>query len=156
MKTRNLLATGSVLALVVASSLQTPVAKDQLSLDQLRTMVENMGMEPQKGEGGFTIKLEEGGYDLPTWVSLSESKQKVWMTINLTEVEKVDRQPVSWFKEILKASNEAGPAHFYLGEKWMSLGLAIDNRGLTPTILRQEMNFLAKQTMSHKAIWELP
>lgn len=146
-----------VLAFVVAPfalvGWQTPDAK----LDDvgLKAMLTGFGYEVKEpGAGVYELKMEAAGLNIPTRVFIAKSKSKVWLSVALMQKDGVDKLTREELRTLLEKNVDVGPCHFMIESGWLKLKMVLDNRGITPVVLRSELDYLAARIGDSKAVWQ--
>ncbi len=158
--------TKAILSLALASGLLSAALlpwehgaqEDSSAIDiaKLRSMVDNLGYATKSlGDDGakFEFTVKKGTLDVPIAGEVSASKRFVWLTCFLGKVSEVkgfDSKTGKFLERVFKVQ----PSHFYVTDKGnLMLGLAIDNRGITPAILRHRIDKIAADTDSSLDLW---
>jgi len=110
-------------------------------------MLENMGYEPAKLSSGYAITLKQDTWTGPVQMLLSPSKTKIGFNANMGTVEDPAAVTASDWQGLLIAQQDMEPSMFifYKDSKRLFLHRTMDNRGVTPAVLRKELDsfFLA-------------
>ncbi len=146
-----------------ASLLARPVpafaddAKGGKALDfaSLGKMLDGLGYGPKKAGEAYDVVQELGGGSYDLRIEISGSRKKLWITAFLLEVKEPDRVPADRWRALAAKNFSIQPAQFYL-TAWngLHMGYAIDNRGVTAGILRNDIQFLAEQLHATRDVWE--
>lgn len=135
------------------------LASDALTEETLLTMVRGLGYEPTTRKSGdrpiHHLKIVRGTWTYEIDVSLSTNKRKVWLSCWFKDM---SREPTaSEFAALLEASFKHGPAHFTYtpATRTLNLGMALDNRAITPEILRFEMDIFMDVIRDTQPLWNL-
>lgn len=147
-----------VLLLVAVFALvgwQGTTANDKLDDAGLKTMLTNLGYEVKEpGTSTFEVPMTAAGLNIPTRVFIAKSKSKIWLSVALITKEGVDKLTREDLQKILEKNVEVGPCHFMIEGGWLKLKMAIDNRNVTPVILRSELDYLAARVGESKVVWQ--
>lgn len=123
----------------------------------LKTMVTNLGYTPKDlGEGTLEIALTTTHLNIPTRMFLSKSKLKLWLSVTLALKDGVAKFTRDDLQKILETNVDIGPAHFMIEGGSLKVKLPIDNRGLTPAVLRKELDYLSARVDETRAVWQKP
>jgi len=156
MKNRVLAAVVFLLLLVVMTSL--PVA-GQSSSDKvitklnLRVSLENLGYETiDLGSDTYQIKLVPGA-SVPISVALSPDGSRIWLVTNLGNKVLTDL-PHDRLIKILQSNRNIGTSFFALTTNRLEMLSDIENREITPVILRKAIELQAKNVANTVALWD--
>jgi hypothetical protein len=128
-----------------------------LDAKQLKDMISNLGYETkvlneEVGKEKYEFKLESGGFDVWIAAEISASKNYVWLTVLLGDAPSADSAKPY---EYLKRNNKIQPTFFYATDKGkLMLGYPMDNRSITPAVMRRTMTKLAADTSSTSDLWD--
>ncbi len=151
--TAAVLATGST-ALLFSS----PTLQDQLDAAKLRAMIEGLGyttkdLDSDPGKEKYEFKVVHDGLDIFIAAEVSPSKNYVWLTVFLGEAPKATA-PASEFREMLKWNGKIQPTQFYItASERLMLGFAMENRSITPAVLRRTIDKLTKDVADSEDAW---
>lgn len=149
-----LLALGLVPVLVGWQASGEPSKLDDAAL---KSMLSGLGYEVKEpGTTTYELALTAGGLNIPTRVFLSKSKTKVWLSVALMSKEDVEKQSREQLLKLLQANVDVGPSHFMIDNGMLKLKMAVDNRAITPAILRSELDYLTARVVETKALWSVP
>jgi len=139
---------------VTSQSARASATDDKIDAAQLKSMIEGLGYETKalnaevgKEKYTFTVKLSD--YDVPIAAELSASTTYVWLTVFLGA-----SKPTAKFEDMLKRNYQIQPCQFYITTKGsLMMGVAIDNRQITPAVLKRNVDMLAENTTKSHEIW---
>jgi hypothetical protein len=123
--------------------------------DTLKTMISGLGYEmkdltTEKWE--FTVT--KSNTDIPIAAEISKSGARIWLTVFLGTISAKDKGDAGYMLELLKKNSEIQPVQFYSTEKdELMMGLPLDNRGMSPAILRKQIDFLTDQVVATDKLW---
>lgn len=125
---------------------------------ELKAMVTNLGYttsdlvtDPAKLKFQFTVTRD--GLDIPIAAEIAPSKRFIWLTAFLGESAKMTNFD-SKATKLLQANATVQPTQFYLTTKGnVMIGLPIENRDLTPAMLRGRIDKLAGDVGSTQSSW---
>ena len=140
----------------------TPVqAKDTgvLTEESLKEMLTNLGFEPNglKGTDGrtlFYIKVTRANTTYTPYVCISPSKTKIWAQTSLGDLTAED--PAARSLKFLELNLSTGPSHFvYIPkDKTVYMFSPMDNRGVTPKILKDHIDGMVDNCEKTKEHWQ--
>jgi hypothetical protein len=121
----------------------------------LKTMLAGLGHEVKETAPGiYDISITAAGLKIPTRAFLSKSKTKLWLSVALLKKEGVDKLTQDDLRKVLEKNVDVGPCHFMIEGGMLKMKMALDNRGLTPVLLRSEIDYLAARVGDSKATWQ--
>ena len=121
----------------------------------LRGMLTGLGYEVKEpGASTFEVPISNAGLNIPTRVFLAKSKSKIWLSVALMTKDGVDKLTQEDLRKLLEKNVEVGPCHFMIEGGWLKMKMAIDNRNITPVILRAELEYLANRVADAKPVWQ--
>lgn len=141
--------------LLSSSGARATSEDEKLDAAKLKDMVVNLGYEvkalnTEQGKEKWQFSVSKGGYDVPIGVEISPSTNYIWLTISFGEVKKDAK-----FEELLKKNGEIQPANFYITKKgFLMMGLAIDNRKVTPATMKRCVDLVAQDTADTADLWK--
>ena len=98
-------------------------------------------------------------------VSLSNSRRKIWMIVDLAQYASPSAISFETYQQMMRINREWGPARFTLSQcpactpasRYHLRGMiVVDNRGVTPEIIAQNMAFLVNFIEGTKDTWSAP
>lgn len=123
----------------------------------LNAMINGLGYETRdigmgKGKEKYEFKVEATGMTIPIAAELSPSKNYIWLTVKLSlNSDKLDHN------ELLKRNTSIQPSFFYIvNGNTLMLGHPIDNRLVSPTILRRVIDKIIKDVVDTRSLWDKP
>ncbi len=134
-------------------------APGRLTDADLFAMLDGLGVEPVKvNEAVFRVTVRQDGWTVPVQFALSRSEEKVWMTAFLGGVSDPEQASASSLRALLTAYEAVAPAHFFLkdGGLKLHLGMALDNRAVTPAALRRDLDHLCAGIRATADLWNAP
>ena len=148
------LAAITVLAPVSAVAAEpTPANKGGVTVSQLRKIVEGLGYETRDGTGkgspSFEFTVNEDDLDIHILAEESESTNYIWLKLAFDTL-----KPGQDGKTFLSQTAAIQPAHFYLyDDGTLGMALAVENREITPALVRRGIDILVDGAISTKAYW---
>jgi hypothetical protein len=153
------LCVGAAVAQEAASEAKSDACQPLEDAD-LPSMLQNMGYEPEKlSEGVWRVVIEQDGWTfyIRMWLS-TDNRQKLWMTTGFGDIKDWDGVPAEVLKKLMISNDAIGPAHFYIaksGEVWrLNMGKALDNRGISPAVLRRELDKFLSTIKTTADLWD--
>ena len=99
----------------------------------------------------FEIKNASGGLDIPTTYEISASTNYIWLTVFLG---KASDENAETNTNLLKQNANIQPCLFYITAKGnLMMGLPVENRAVTATVLKRCNDFLAARVAETKDYW---
>ncbi len=148
----------SVLFAGLLSMVPAAAWADPLNLAGVKSLVEGMGYESSeiKNDDGLVTKLEitlqSGDLTVPIGLEVSPSTRYVWCTIFFGPAGHIDGTKAL---EILKRQGGVQPSHFWItAQNELKLGIAVDNREITPVSFRYVLEKLAADTANTIDLWD--
>lgn len=133
----------------------TPANDQSITSTQLKTMFGSMGFEPEEiGKGVFEIKTVSGNMTVYVVANLSQSGNKVWLSVNLGELSSEDQSDAPKLLALLRKNTELQPAHFFVsGKSNLRIGLPVENKSLTAPVLRKSVESLTESVFATRELW---
>jgi len=121
----------------------------------LKGMLGNLGYEVKEpGVSTFEVSITSQGLNIPTRVFLSKSKTKLWLSVALMTKDGVEKLTREDYRALLEKNVDVGPCHFMVEGGWLKMKMALDNRSITPAVLRTELDYLSARIGESKAVWQ--
>lgn len=145
-------------AMVLACAMSAaamPAMADPLSYAQLKSMVEGMGYTPNDltktpDAPIFEVTLTTANFKIPLAMEVSKSGRYVWVRATLGPSKLTGDGALT----MLRKQGELQPTMFWLNSTGVLLvGMAVDNREITPAHLRFVMDKVAADIDSTSALW---
>jgi hypothetical protein len=131
---------------------------------ELFTMLENMGYEvmvkPKETDTvkPITVKVTRGDFpiDIPMTIMLSGDKSTVYFFVNLAELTAKDLGNAERLLKLLELNDTGGKNQFRVNPKTKQLWLTriTNNTGLTPAVLKQQVESLAATVVETRDHWD--
>lgn len=114
----------------------------QLDNDSLKTMLDNMGYAPSALSKGYLLAIKQDSWTYNMQVVLSGDGTKLGLNANLGTVDSPDDISAATWLKLLEDNSDYDPSAFYFDKdaKKLYLHRVIDNRGITPAVLRQQID----------------
>ncbi len=131
-------------------------AQTQLDNDGLKQMLDGLGYETKPLSKGFLIAEQLDDWTINTQVVLSGDGNKVGLNANLGEVTDPDAVSALQWRSLLVANGNIDPSAFYFDtdRKKLYLHRSFDNRGLTASILKKEIQNFTKNVKDTGDLWK--
>lgn len=150
----------AAIALASAVWLAPVAAADPLDYDKLTAMVAAMGHSPKpmtKTDGTpatkFEITITTSGFNVPMGLEVSPSGRYIWCTASLGASKLTGDDAIAALKKI----GSIQPTTFWLtSADILMIGIAVDNRDVTPEHLKFIFDKLAGDVGSTASIWQKP
>jgi len=132
------------------------VAGEVLTDDTLSQSLSNMGFEPKKLSKGFLIAIKQDTWTLNMQLVLSANQEKIGLNANLGKVEEPASVGAQTWYDLLVSNGDIDPAAFYFDkdQKKLYLHRTFDNRGVTPAILRREIESFGAAIRKTESLWK--
>ncbi len=130
---------------------------EAITRKQLKDKLEQMGftvkmLTEKAGEEKYEVNHPSTDFNVPVAYEISASTNYIWLTAFLGNAEPVIE---SKSVEMLKENSKIQPCFFYITAKGnLMMGLAIENRGVTNTILRKNIDKIVSEVSKTAAIWQ--
>lgn len=123
--------------------------------DGLRKLLDGMGYEPKPLSKGFLIAVKRDTWTINIQLVISPNGEKIGMNANLGVVENPDGVTAAQWKALLAANGDIDPSAFYFDatQKKLYLHRSLDNRGITPAILRQQIENFCGNMVDTSTLW---
>ena len=127
-----------------------------LTDDSLKQTLDNMGLEPKKLSKGYLLAIKQDTWTINLQVVLSLDNRKVGLNANLGKVDDPSAVPASQWMDLLVSNGDIDPSAFYFDKEQKKLYLhrSLDNRALTPAVLRKEIENFAANVRQTEALWK--
>lgn len=125
-----------------------------LDAASLQSTLTGLGYEPkvlnqEVGKEKFELAVMTEALKIPIAAEISSSTNYIWLTTNLG----LNRTDLN-FEELLKSNSSIQPCQFYITKKGnLMMGVALDNRGVSPAVLRRNIDMISKNVGETKALW---
>jgi hypothetical protein len=124
--------------------------------DGLRKMLDGMGYEPKALTKGFLIAVKRDAWTINIQIVISPNGERIGMNANLGLVENPDGVTAAQWKDLMIANGDIDPSAFYFDatQKKLYLHRVMDNRGMTPAILRQQIENFCGNMIDTADLWK--
>lgn len=104
------------------------------------------------GKEKFEIKTTTPSFNIPIAYEISPSGNFIWLTVSLGKP-KTDSLTQAY--NLLKQNGAVQPCQFYLTSKGnLMLGLALENRGITPAIIKRNTDKVTQDVSNTSTYWQ--
>lgn len=123
----------------------------------LKTMLDGLGYDAKALSKGFLITYKEDTWTFYIQAVLSPDGTKLGLNANLGEVDDLSTVSAAKWLGMLEANGNIDPSTFYVDADSRKLYLhrVIDNRGITPAILRVQFENFANNIADNADVWDL-
>lgn len=128
---------------------------EKLNAESLKKMAEGLGFElktlnTEAGKEKYEIPVKTATLNIPVGAEISSSTNYIWLTVNLGPNSSAKKH-----EEMLKSNGVIQPCFFYVSSKGaLLMAEPIDNRGITPAILKRCLDKLVADVDKTTAIWQ--
>jgi hypothetical protein len=121
----------------------------------LKSSLAGLGYEPKDlGDGLYEITVEQKDLTVPLRAFLSKSKLKLWLSVTVMLKDGVAKLTRDDLQKLLEKNVDIGPAHFMIEAGVLKIKMPIDNRGITPAILRKELDYIGQRVSDTRDLWQ--
>ncbi|HTQ09861.1 MAG TPA: type III secretion system chaperone [Fimbriimonadaceae bacterium] len=131
-----------VLPVAIGAPQLAPNPSGPLTNDGLKTVLDNLGLEPQRLNGGYMITISRDGWSDAIVLGLSEDNSKLGLNANLGQIAKPETVTAGQWRKLLEDNFEINPSFisFDAKEKRLFMARVLDNRSITPAFLRKQID----------------
>ena len=124
----------------------------------LAALLEGLGYESRPIDGGGQyLRLERPGYTVDLQIMVAADGAAILLYSPLREWPDVNAAPESVLIGLLRRTAQMGPSRFYLapssGGHWVGLLRSVDNRGVLPRHVRENIDQLFENVKSTEDLW---
>ncbi len=129
---------------------------DVLTDDGLKTMLDNMGLEPKPLSKGFLIAIKRDTWTYNIQLRLSSDGTKIGFNSNLGKVDDPDTVTADQWKNLLISNGDIDPSFFFFDkdQKKLYLHRVLDNHALTPAYLRTQIDNFCGNIKNTADLWK--
>jgi hypothetical protein len=122
----------------------------------LQQMLDNMGFDPKKLGKGYLITIKRDAWTYNMQILLSPDKTKIGFNANLGIVENPDSVTAEQWKNLLISNGNIDPSFFFFDKdtKKLYLHRVLDNRGITPSFMRQQIENFCGNIKETGDLWK--
>ena len=130
---------------------------DPITGPQLKQLLVNMGLTAKQiNDAGkpdkFEISNEYNGLNIPVAAEISASTNYIWLTVNLGAA---PADSATRGIQLLRQNFAIQPCQFYVTTKGaLMLGFAMENRGMTSSVLRRSLDMVLKRVAETRSYWQ--
>ncbi len=131
----------------------------QLDANEVSKLVQGLGYElktlnSEVGKEKYEFTITKDGLDIPIAVEVSGSKNYIWFTVFFGEAPKAEEAKGAKMHALLNWNFKVQPCQFYITDKGnLMLAFAVDNRNVTPPVLRRVIDKLSDDAARSKDAW---
>jgi hypothetical protein len=146
-----------VVAALAAFSVQTPA--ERLDASGLKGMLEGLGYElkplnTEPGKEKWELKVVQSDLEIFIGAELSSSKNYIWLTVFFKPDFTASAAPAASLHRLLKGNASVQPSQFYITDSNnLMMALPVENRSVTPVMLRRAIEKIAADVVATKDIW---
>ena len=135
---------------------QAEAPSQSLTDETLKTTLDGMGFEPKKLSKGYLLVIKQDNWPLNVQIVLSPDARKVGLNANLGKVDELSTVTASQWMELLVSNGDIDPSAFYFDKEQKKLYLhrSLDNRAVTPAVLRKEIDNFAANIRQTEKLWK--
>jgi hypothetical protein len=125
-----------------------------LKNDCLPQTLTDMGLEPKPLGEGYLILIERDGWKLYVDLIISSDNTKVGFNSNLGDVNEQKVSAAQWMG-LLASNKDIDPSVFFYdaAKKKLYIHRVLDNRSMTPAILREQLDRFLADIRNSEKIW---
>jgi hypothetical protein len=142
---------------------QARAVNQALTPDDLGKLLTDMGYEPKKiDDNTYEVIIKRDGWAVYLRCCFSSDKTKLWLISSLGDIKDINQAPADVLANLLIANFNHGPSAFYLEDadannkaaKRLKIGRPVDNRAITASILRQQIDAIFSTIRETKDLWK--
>jgi hypothetical protein len=121
----------------------------------LKEMLDGMGYEPRPLSKGYLLAIKRDTWTIHIQLVLSKDLTKIGMNANLGLVSDAASVPAATWLKLLADNGDIDPSAFYYDkdQKKLYLHRVMDNRAVTPAVLRRQIEAFCDNTRDTAADW---
>lgn len=137
------------------SSAQT--AGQTLDNTSLKSMLDGLGYETKPLSKGFLVTSKVDTWTLYVQLVISSDGTKIGLNANLQSIDDFAAVPAKKWLDLLVSNGQIDPSTFYIDreQKKLYLHRVVDNRSITPAVLRSQLDNFTNNIISTEATWDL-
>lgn len=123
----------------------------------LKGLVSQLGYEAKDlSETKFEFTISKSDLDIPIAAEISGSKNYIWLTVFFGSTADHEAKIKERSFEMLKANHRVQPSQLYVTDRGsLLMALPIDNRSVSPTVMRRCIDKLTEDVVKTKDLWTL-
>lgn len=130
-----------------------PLAAQSTTPAGVRNLVARTGYNFEDlGNGTYQLPFNEGGTKYTVSVYLSESGRKLWYKVALVDASRISSARM---QKMIERQADIGPAAFIVHNGLLSLVMPVDNRALTPEIVKDGFSRILEQVTATRDLWDV-
>jgi hypothetical protein len=144
---------------LIGSMIFLPMSKHEepaaLDNDSLKTMLDNMGYSPSPLSKGYLIAIKQDTWTYNMQLVLSPNGTKLGINANLGKVDDPTAVTADQWRILLEKNGDIDPSAFYFDKDQGKLYLhrTLDNRDLTPAIIRDQVTNFCSNIHDTESVW---
>ncbi len=131
-------------------------ARGVLSDISLHQMLTDMGYEPKKLKQGYVVGIKQGEWTFNVQFLISGNSEKIGLNANVGAVDDTTSVTASQWMNVLATNTDIAPSFFYFNKTNRTLYVhrVLDNRCMTSTILRQQVEAFTANIKDTADVWK--
>jgi hypothetical protein len=123
----------------------------------LKTALDGLGYETKALSKGYLVTSKVDTWTLYIQVVISSDGTKIGLNANLQSIDDFGAVPAKKWLDLLVSNGQIDPSTFYVDrdQKKLYLHRVIDNRSITPVVLRSQLDNFTNNIISTEATWDL-
>ena len=122
----------------------------------LLQMLTDLGYEPKKLKQGYVVAIKQGEWTFNVQFLISQNREKIGMNANMGTVEDTTAITATQWMNLLATNTDIAPSFFYFNKNNHTLYMhrVLDNRGLTPPFMRQQIENFCSNIKETGDLWK--
>lgn len=133
-----------------------PATRGVLNDASLQQMLVDMGYEPKKLKQGYVVAIKQGEWTFNVQFLISPNKEKIGLNANVGTVDDTSAVTAAQWMNVLASNTDIAPSFFYFNKNNRTLYMhrVLDNRCITSTILRQQVDAFTASIKDTAEVWK--
>ena len=133
-----------------------PAARGALSDASLLQMLNDLGYDAKKLKQGYVVAIKQGEWTYNVQFVLSPNREKLGLNANMGTVDDTSTVTAAQWMNLLTANTDTAPSFFYFNKnnKTLYMHRVLDNRFITSTILRQQVEAFTANIKDTADAWK--
>jgi hypothetical protein len=148
-------------ALWAADATQASPAKTALTMEDLAKKLADMGYDLKKiNDTSYEVVIQRDNWKIYLTILFSADKTRLWLVSNLADIEDISKVPADVLAKLLDGNATCSPSFFYYNTdakrpafRYLKIARPVDNRGITASVLRTEIDALFDTIKNTKPVW---
>lgn len=130
-------------------------AVDGLTDESMEALLTSMGYDHRKLSKGILVVAKQDTWTLNVQLVLSGDKSRLGFNANLGKVENPESVSAAQWMNLLVSNGDIDPSTFYFDkdQKKLYLHRTTINQGITPAVLRKELDNFMSHIRKTEALW---